>query len=103
TLISDVSEEGSPEASARTVANCAAARSSRRMRPPGPDPATVARSIPASRARRRFAGDAMTRPWRAGGADGAAADSAADAGAGAAADSAAGPAVRTDAAAGALA
>jgi hypothetical protein len=36
------------------------------MRPPGPDPATVVKSMPASRARRRLAGDAITRPWRAG-------------------------------------
>ena len=32
------------------------------MRPPGPDPATVARSMPASRARRRLAGEVMIRP-----------------------------------------
>src|SRR5580692_4957489 len=42
----------------------ARSRSARTMRPPGPDPATVARSMPASRARRRSAGEAMTRPAR---------------------------------------
>src|ERR1700722_3037459 len=41
----------------------AASKSPRRMRPPGPDPAMVDRSIPASRARRRLAGEAFTRPW----------------------------------------
>src|SRR5580698_2408469 len=45
------------------------------MRPPGPEPLMVCKSIPASRARRRFAGDVMTRPvcataaFRAGGGD----------------------------------
>src|SRR5258708_13426666 len=34
-------------------------------RPPGPEPATVVRSMPASLARRRFAGDVITRPARA--------------------------------------
>src|SRR5271163_3217428 len=71
TLISDVSAETWDSAglgcAGRDVAAVpAAARSSRRMRPPGPDPVTVARSMPASRARRRLAGDAMTLPWRAG-------------------------------------
>jgi hypothetical protein len=41
-------------------------RSALRIRPPGPEPATRARSIPASRARRRFAGEVITRPWRIG-------------------------------------
>ena len=40
----------------------AKAKSPVRMRPPGPDPAMVVKSIPASRALRRFAGDAFTRP-----------------------------------------
>ncbi len=40
----------------------AAAKSSRVIRPAGPLPATFARSMPASRARRRVAGEAMTRP-----------------------------------------
>src|SRR5882757_8357158 len=44
----------------------AAIRSPLRMRPPGPDPATVDKSIPASRARRRLAGDAITQPERGG-------------------------------------
>src|SRR5258708_7629386 len=35
------------------------------IRPPGPEPATVVRSMPASLARRRFAGDVITRPARA--------------------------------------
>ena len=42
-------------------------RSPRRIRPPGPVPTTVAKSIPASRARRRLAGEAITRVRRAGG------------------------------------
>src|ERR1700678_1131318 len=94
TLISDVSAE----TSARFGAACAAAagaaadgrpaavRSSRRIRPPGPEPTTVDRSMPASRARRRLAGDVMTRPWRAAGAamaDGTAADAGTALGAGA--------------------
>src|SRR5258708_3678787 len=40
-----------------------AAKSPRKMRPPGPEPAMVDKSIPASRARRRLAGEAFTRPW----------------------------------------
>src|SRR6266700_2246038 len=40
----------------------AAITSPRRMRPPGPEPAMVDKSIPASRARRRLAGEAFTRP-----------------------------------------
>src|SRR6266404_2363614 len=41
----------------------AAGKSPRRMRPPGPEPAMVDKSIPASRALRRLAGEAFTRPW----------------------------------------
>src|SRR6266478_6090961 len=41
----------------------AAIKSPRRMRPPGPEPAMVDKSIPASRALRRLAGEAFTRPW----------------------------------------
>ncbi len=62
----------------------------RRMRPPGPEPATVVRSMPASLARRRFAGEAMTRPGVRRGRRGAAAGLAADTAAGATADFAAG-------------
>src|SRR5580692_11602646 len=55
------------------------------MRPPGPEPATVVRSMPASLARRRLAGEVMTRPWRvtvaAAGAAVGAADFTTDAGA----------------------
>src|SRR5271165_2794656 len=74
TLISVVSGEAgdAPEAiAADDVGPAAAARPSaaskspRRMRPPGPDPAMVVKSIPASCARRRFAGEAFTRPWLA--------------------------------------
>src|SRR5580704_5789220 len=54
-------------------------RSARRIRPPGPEPATVVRSIPASLARRRLAGEVMTRPWRATGAADAGADADVDA------------------------
>src|SRR5580704_1785680 len=86
TLISDVSGDVSAEtpapagrAAGRETAEASAAdgfadewgraaiRSPRKIRPPGPDPAIVDKSIPASCARRRFAGDAMTRPWRAAG------------------------------------
>src|SRR5579859_5566582 len=69
-------EDAGPDGSAETravpasapVGGLAAARPSaaikslRRMRPPGPDPSMVDKSMPASRARRRFAGDAFTRP-----------------------------------------
>ena len=48
-----------------TRASPAPIKSLRKMRPPGPEPATAARSIPASRARRRLAGEVMTRPDRA--------------------------------------
>src|SRR5271165_5737843 len=72
----------------RSPGAIAASRSLRTMRPPGPEPATVARSTPASCARRRFAGDVMTRPARAPGA-GAAAGGNGAAGAGAAAGAAA--------------
>src|SRR5260221_7883635 len=41
----------------------AAGKSPRKRRPPGPEPAMVDKSIPASRARRRLAGEAFTRPW----------------------------------------
>src|SRR5258708_39897271 len=91
-LISDVAGDVSADASVPAGRDCAtgretaeastadgfaadwwpaATRSPRRIRPPGPDPATVDKSMPASRARRRFAGDAITRPWRARGADAA--------------------------------
>src|ERR1700735_2174006 len=43
------------------------------FRPPGPEPVTVVRSMPASLARRRLAGEGITRPWRAARADGGAA------------------------------
>ena len=71
TLISEVSPVwvASPAAGGARSAGApharaplAASRSSRTMRPPGPDPATVARSIPASRARLRLAGEVMIRP-----------------------------------------
>src|SRR5580704_6484348 len=39
-------------------------KSARTIRPPGPEPATVVRSMPASLARRRLAGEVMTRPGR---------------------------------------
>src|SRR5450759_2916589 len=39
-------------------------RSLRKMRPPGPEPAALDKSIPASRARRRLAGEVMTRAAR---------------------------------------
>src|SRR5579862_727158 len=86
TLISVISAAGAAEAgSARDAAApadavdgggltaalgapLAAARSSRTIRPPGPLPTTVARSIPASCARRRFAGEVMMRPTGAAGA-----------------------------------
>src|SRR6202050_1931625 len=61
TLISDVSAE----TSARDAARAGSSRSLRIMRPPGPDPATLDKSIPASRARRRLAGEVITRPVRA--------------------------------------
>src|ERR1700722_2120069 len=65
TLISVVS-------AASATARCGVpVRSARRIRPPGPEPTTVARSIPASLARRRLAGEAITRPWRIGAAAGA--------------------------------
>src|ERR1700722_10099008 len=41
------------------------AKSVRKIRPPGPEPATVVRSMPASLARRRLAGEGMNRPGRA--------------------------------------
>src|ERR1700678_1184474 len=80
TLISEVSAETSAplRAPVAAAADCAgfaarpavgrpsaAARSARRMRPPGPDPATDDKSMPASCARRRLAGDVITRPVRA--------------------------------------
>src|SRR5580700_4125866 len=70
TLISVVSAETSGRnaaagAGAAAGAPAGAFRSLRRMRPPGPDPATLDKSIPASRARRRLAGEVITRPVRA--------------------------------------
>src|ERR1700678_2729104 len=70
TLISDVSAETSPPGRGDAAAGAgpgpdaeaADARSSRMIRPPGPDPTTVAKSIPASRARRRLAGEVMILP-----------------------------------------
>src|SRR6202522_4401237 len=72
TLISDVSAETSPPERGAAAAGAGPgadpdaeatdARSSRMIRPPGPDPTTVARSIPASRARRRLAGEVMILP-----------------------------------------
>src|SRR5580698_6932348 len=70
TLISVVSApsasvaRGAP-AAAPALETVAEFKSARNIRPPGPEPATVARSIPASLARRRFAGDVITRPERA--------------------------------------
>src|ERR1700691_5650914 len=67
TLISDVSAETSARSAPRAgaVALAGASRSLRIMRPPGPDPVTLDKSIPASRARRRLAGEVITRPVRA--------------------------------------
>src|ERR1700683_4141098 len=70
TLISDVSAETSPPGRGDAAAGAgpgldaesADARSSRMIRPPGPDPTTVAKSIPASRARRRLAGEVIILP-----------------------------------------
>src|SRR5271167_1349437 len=65
TLISVVSGAARPAALVTpAVGAIAALRSLRTMRPPGPEPATVLKSRPASRARRRLAGDAMTLPGR---------------------------------------
>src|ERR1700722_6623089 len=66
-------------ASALRGRGAAVCKSARMIRPPGPEPATVVRSMPASLARRRLAGDVMTRPRRAtgvaaGAEDGGAAD-----------------------------
>src|SRR5450631_2815555 len=82
TLISVVSGTGAPGAGGSTARDIgtatspaadlaserppAATKSPRKMRPPGPLPAMLAKSIPASRARRRFAGEAITRPDRGG-------------------------------------
>ena len=52
--------------SAPCGADSTASRSSRLMRPPGPLPGTAFRSTPASRARRRVAGEVMTRAGFAG-------------------------------------
>src|SRR3984957_17100533 len=79
TLISDVSA-----ASGTAWRGAAVCRSARMIRPPGPEPATVVRSMPASLARRRLAGEVMTRPWRGAAAAAGDADLAMAAGAGAA-------------------
>src|ERR1700677_2468180 len=86
TLISDVSPPADGGCGLRAAtpgppwAALAALRSSRTMRPPGPDPTTLARSIPASRARRRLAGEVMIRPVGATGAGITAAAGGVDAG-----------------------
>src|ERR1700679_821668 len=72
-------------ASALGGGGAAVCKSARMIRPPGPETATVVRSMPASLARRRLAGEVITRPWRAAGADVGAAGLATDAGVGAAA------------------
>src|ERR1700691_4051081 len=94
TLISDVSAETSARSAPRAgaVALAGASRSLRIMRPPGPDPATLDKSIPASRARRRLAGEVITRPLRAAEADGLAGCTAAATGLAAEAGAAAGAA-----------
>src|SRR5580692_164727 len=74
-------------ASALGGGGAAVCKSARMIRPPGPEPATVVRSMPASLARRRLAGEVITRPGRAAGAaagaDVGAAGLATDAGGGA--------------------
>src|SRR5580698_2358596 len=79
-------------ASALGGGGAAVCKSARMIRPPGPEPATVVRSMPASLARRRLAGEVMTRPGRRAAPDtvGLASRAAAGAGAVAGADAAAG-------------
>src|ERR1700722_16241489 len=55
-------------ASALGGGGAAVCKPARMIPPPGPEPATVVRSMPASLARRRLAGEVITRPWRAAGA-----------------------------------
>src|ERR1700761_8920725 len=102
-----ISEESAASGTAARGA-VALPRSAVRILPPGPEPATVERRRPASLARRRLAGEVITRPWRAAGAlcAGAAAAAGADgmgadAGAGAAFVAAAGTAATGAGAAGA--